>query len=127
MDLTLVQSGEWKGWWCVTHPTKLTLRFIKYSIPQTHRNLVDNVWYIHEKYVDGVRQIHTSEKLSAIKLSAPIADPYAVLHLLPTAPPAIIKAAWRELAKLLHPDHGGNSEQFRRAKEAYEMILSKEK
>jgi hypothetical protein len=31
-------------------------------------------------------------------------DPYATLHLLPSAPPELIEAAARTLAKLFHPD-----------------------
>ncbi|NJL54363.1 J domain-containing protein [bacterium] len=49
-------------------------------------------------------------------------DPYAVLHLRPTAPPAIIKAAWRELAKILHPDAGGDPKEFVRVKAAYDKL-----
>jgi|688.fasta_scaffold02732_11 hypothetical protein len=121
MDLTPIQSGDWIGWWRVSHPTKLVLRYIKYSIPNAYRNMVNGVWYVHEKYVDSIRQIDASAAASTEQPS----DPYAVLHLLPTAPPAIIKAAWRELAKILHPDHGGDSEAFMRAKTAYETLMTK--
>ncbi len=34
----------------------------------------------------------------------PAADPYAVLHLLPSAPPELVDAAQRCLARLHHPD-----------------------
>lgn len=34
----------------------------------------------------------------------PPMGPHAVLHLLPSAPPALIDAAWKCLAKLEHPD-----------------------
>ncbi len=37
-------------------------------------------------------------------LSAHVPDPYAALHLLPTAPPELCEAAYRVLAKLCHPD-----------------------
>jgi DnaJ-class molecular chaperone len=85
---------------------------------------VEHTWYVHEKYVDDLRQLQREGTPIQHNTNRVISDPYAVLHLRPTAPPAIIKAAWRELAKLLHPDHGGNPEEFQRAKEAYE-ILSK--
>jgi hypothetical protein len=35
---------------------------------------------------------------------------FAVLHLLPSAPPALIEAAFRCLSKELHPDRGGQHE-----------------
>jgi Putative quorum-sensing-regulated virulence factor len=34
-------------------------------------------------------------------------DPYAELHLLPSAPPEVVDAAYRALVKLLHPDWVG--------------------
>jgi len=36
-------------------------------------------------------------------------DPWATLHLLPSAPPELITAAHRCLAKLHHPDAGGST------------------
>jgi hypothetical protein len=38
------------------------------------------------------------------------ACPFAVLHLLPTAPPELIEGAYRILARLHHPDTGGTNE-----------------
>jgi hypothetical protein len=35
-------------------------------------------------------------------------DPWVILHLRPTAPPELVSAAHRCLAKLNHPDTGGN-------------------
>jgi hypothetical protein len=35
---------------------------------------------------------------------------FAVLHLLPSAPPTLIEAAFRCLSKELHPDRGGSHE-----------------
>jgi len=41
-------------------------------------------------------------------------DPYAVLHLLPTAPPELVHAAYHLLAQRHHPDHGGSTEEMQR-------------
>jgi len=41
---------------------------------------------------------------------ASIADAYATLHLLPTAPPEVVQAAHRALVKTNHPDAGGTHE-----------------
>ncbi len=49
-------------------------------------------------------------------------DPFAVMHLLPTAPQVMIEAAWKALAKLHHPDSGGNEEEFKRVSDAYQRI-----
>ena len=53
------------------------------------------------------------------------ADPYSVLHLLPSAPWEVIKAAYKALAGLHHPDHGGSPEAFRIIQESYEELEKK--
>lgn len=122
MDLKKELSGPWKDWWRVESPTDIAIKHIRYSIPVQYRKFENKYWYVHEKHIEGLRQLLGA---SSLNTTAVIEDPYAVLHLRPTAPPAIIKAVWRELAKLLHPDHGGDPEQFRRAKEAYDSLTKR--
>jgi len=50
------------------------------------------------------------------------ADRYAALHLLPTAPPELVKAAYRCLAMLNHPDRGGDTRAMQVINEAYEAL-----
>jgi DnaJ-class molecular chaperone len=54
------------------------------------------------------------------------ADPYAVLGLPPTADEAQLRAAYRRLVKLHHPDHNGGSaeaaQRFEAVQEAYAEI-----
>ena len=47
---------------------------------------------------------------------------FVALHLLPSAPPQLVDSAFRCLAKLHHPDKGGNSETMRRLTEAHEAL-----
>jgi hypothetical protein len=42
-----------------------------------------------------------------------------VLHLKPTAPPELVTAAYRTLAKKCHPDTGGSNERMRELNKAY--------
>jgi len=49
--------------------------------------------------------------------------PHQVLHLLPTAPQVVVKAAYKALVAVHHPDHGGDSDSFRAVQEAYEKLL----
>ena len=49
-------------------------------------------------------------------------DHFAVLHLLPSAPPALIDAPFRCLAKIHHPDVGGDPAAMRRLSEAREAL-----
>ena len=51
-------------------------------------------------------------------------DYYQILHLESTATHAEIKAAYRRLAKLFHPDKNpGAEEEFKKIKEAYETLI----
>jgi len=47
---------------------------------------------------------------------------FQVLHLLPTAPPELIDAAFRCLAKLHHPDVGGDAATMRRLTDAHDAL-----
>ena len=54
----------------------------------------------------------------------PAEQTYAVLHLQPTAPAELVTAAYRVLAKLKHPDHGGSTQEMQQINAAY-AVLSK--
>ena len=51
-------------------------------------------------------------------------DAYRTLYLLPEAPPELVKAAYRALAQIYHPDHGGDTEAMQRINEAYRMLAA---
>ncbi len=51
-------------------------------------------------------------------------DPWVILHLRPTAPPELVTAAHRCLAKLHHPDHGGSTATMQAINAAAEQIRS---
>ncbi len=51
-------------------------------------------------------------------------DPYQTLHLLPSAPPEVVKAAYKALAMKLHPDHGGDTEAMQRINDAYRRLAA---
>lgn len=52
----------------------------------------------------------------------PRSSPHETLWILPGAPPELIKAAYRVLAALNHPDRGGDAEQMKRINLAYEAL-----
>lgn len=59
--------------------------------------------------------------------SAPPYDgpqPHRILFIAVDAPIEIVKAAYRELAKVYHPDVGGSEEAMRELNEAYEACLA---
>ncbi len=50
-------------------------------------------------------------------------DPFATLHLLPTAPPEVIRAAYKALAVKLHPDKPtGDTQAMQRLNQAYKQL-----
>jgi hypothetical protein len=49
-------------------------------------------------------------------------DPYVVLHLLPTAPDEVVTVVYRTLARLTHPDVGGDHDAMLALNEAYDAI-----
>lgn len=52
---------------------------------------------------------------------------YKVLELSPGASQDAVKKAYRKLAQVHHPDHGGDQEKFKEISEAYEVLSGKRK
>ena len=73
-------------------------------------------------------QVKTSSKIPVINKGLGKAEAYATLFLTPNAPDLIIEASWKALAKRYHPDkEGGSADDFRKFKEAYDVIRGKVK
>ncbi len=51
-------------------------------------------------------------------------DPYQVLHLRETAPPELIRAAFKCLAQIHHPDKGGETEVMQQINDAYRRLAA---
>jgi hypothetical protein len=51
-------------------------------------------------------------------------DPYQALHLLPSAPPELVKVAYRCLAQIHHPDKGGDTATMQRINDAFKMLAA---
>lgn len=56
----------------------------------------------------GKSRVHVTDDRSRERAAAG-EDPYTALHLLPTAPPELVQAAYKILARLNHPDAGGDT------------------
>lgn len=80
--------------------------------------------------IELVRQLQEAERNQQEKLPPQMStilpmrqeQAYRALHLLPTAPPQVIRAVYKALALLLHPDHGGDEEAFKHLQKAYEVL-----
>jgi DnaJ-class molecular chaperone len=49
-------------------------------------------------------------------------SPHEVLFVTSNAPPEVVLAAYRALAKKHHPDHGGDEEKFKEIDAAYRKL-----
>jgi len=80
--------------------------------------------YAEVEWLDGETYDPEAEWKPPKKARPKAIDPYQTLHLLPSAPPEVVKAAYRALAVLNHPDKGGDEEQMKRLNEAYGRLLA---
>ncbi len=53
---------------------------------------------------------------------SPVSAAFDHLELPPSASPEDVKSAYRERVKEVHPDHGGDPEEFKRLREAYTTV-----
>jgi hypothetical protein len=124
----------------VSSPRQQMHEYIRFNIrPLSHRRYEDGCWIVHLSHLIAV--VALGEKYGFVDYSA-LPDelqlnlvmgksktvikseysPFAVMHLLPTAPSAIVDAVYRALAKIHHPDVGGDEETFKTIVEAYDRI-----
>jgi len=109
---------------------------LKAWIPPSARNWYpdERVWRVSDSHLAEVRDwcfrwfkadellIEEERPRPPRPAPAPVADPYSVLHLLPTAPPELVKAAYRVMSQLCHPDAGGDHAAMVRINLAFERL-----
>lgn len=71
-------------------------------------------------YFERWHRIHRCE----VRVNKGAAAAYAALHLLPTAPPQVVHAAYRALSLIHHPDAGGDVERMKAINNARDEIES---
>lgn len=108
---------------------------LKAEIPPACREYdpARKLWTVHQPYIHpAVRIVRSAypdlevEDLEATIVSTPVLDPdYAALHLLPTAPPELVAAAYKTLARIHHPDAGGDTATMQRLNAARAAIMEK--
>jgi hypothetical protein len=74
--------------------------------------------------LDGEYQDPERERTPPKRSRPKPVDPYQALHLLPTAPPELVKVAYRCLAQIHHPDHGGDTAAMQRINDAFKMLAA---
>lgn len=89
-------------------------------------------WTIDQPYIATARRLiehiypdvdvqDESPRFEAPKRSTPRTS-FSVLHLLPSAPPELVESAYKTLARLHHPDAGGDHERMQELNAAIEEI-----
>ncbi len=84
---------------------------------------VGDIYHILDRVFGGV-DIEGSRTGTSDRGRPTGGDPYQVLHLRPTAPPELVDAAYRCLARLHHPDRGGSTTTMQAINAAAEQIRS---
>jgi hypothetical protein len=113
---------------------------LKRVVPPAYRSFdeVKKTWFVAREaeahlqtWLGYMRALHGAEVqwLEPEREHAPQAsalpDAYAALYLLPNAPPEVVKASYRALAHLFHPDKpGGDTQAMQRIVAAYEQLAA---
>jgi hypothetical protein len=107
---------------------------LKVAIPYRYRDWdpARKVWTIEPAYADRAiemllahfpdAEIPLRGRTRTTPKAPPPGNPFAVLHLLPSAPPEVVDAAFRALAKKFHPDKGGDPAVMRQLAEAHTVL-----
>ena len=78
-----------------------------------------------DAWVAGSAKRQKQEKRGPSKPTKSDEGAYAVLYVRNNAPPAVIKAAYRALSVVYHPDKGGDLEMMQRLNAAYDELKRK--
>ena len=78
-------------------------------------------WKIADTYEMEVRRL-LIEHFGFKECRLECEEAYRALHLLPSAPPEVAKAAYRALARIYHPDRGGDALAMQRVNIAWESL-----
>lgn len=111
---------------------------IKAQIPSRSRRYIPlrHVWWFQAGQlasIEGLARLHcgsvqyVTHDGAGLEVAIPseTAAAYRTLHLLPSAPPELVKAAYRVACKLHHPDAGGTTGEMQRVNEAYGLLAAR--
>jgi hypothetical protein len=109
---------------------------LKGIIPFAFRNYdpTKKIWLIRDwrcldEWISELRSVYTVEtEYDDEQPSRPpppnqsLTSPFATLHLLPTAPPEVVKASYKALARIYHPDAKGSHDKMIQINLAFETL-----
>jgi hypothetical protein len=128
-------GGEVKIFAADTNAFTYAISELKGIIPAAFRNYepTKKIWLITDwecldewigelRSVYAVETVYDDEQPSRKPPPQSIASPFQTLYLLPNAPPEVVKASYKALAKIYHPDLRGSSEKMIAINRAFEII-----
>jgi len=99
---------------------------LKQTVPAGYRSYDpgDHAWTIAAAYAnDAIRLLQRTFPHAEVVDAVPATnDAWAALHLKDTAPPELVEVAYRCLARLHHPDRGGDHEGMIVLNSAYDWL-----
>lgn len=119
------------------------MNFLKYGIKLTLRNYdsTTRAWLVYwtqlRLVVEAARRFYTRVDWSTlpgewqmliagaqpvVELTPPMENPYAILYVTEDAPLEVVKAAYKALVSIHHPDAGGSEEAMCKLNEAFSTI-----
>ncbi len=115
---------------------------LKATIPPPYRrwNPDEKAWVVMSAYLAELRELcegygrivwetapppggNGNGQATGAKSSDPRAEAFATLYLLPSAPIEVVKAAYRALALIHHPDKGGNPDTMKAINLAHDRLV----
>jgi hypothetical protein len=94
----------------------------------TKKTWIITDWECLDEWISELRSVYEieteydDEQPSRPPPPQSIASPFQTLYLLPNAPMEVVKASYKALAKIHHPDARGNSEKMIEINRAYETL-----
>lgn len=144
--LVLEQSRTEPDWVCVKSTVPVLIEFLRSGIQPTAYRQYDvkrHIWLVHWSrlplLVQVAQRIYARVDWSTLPdrwqvfivsgQPPPIVilkprDSFAVLFLTTEAPEVVVKAAYKALSMIYHPDHGGDQDKMSELNAAYDKIQS---
>jgi hypothetical protein len=109
------------------HPSLVVA--LKTRIPKSYRrwNPERQAWIIGREYWPTAQRVLADFGFVGVAPPRPVSDSWRRLHLQPDAPPEVVDAAYKALARVHHPDHGGDNGHMREINLAYDALKAAQK
>lgn len=89
--------------------------------------MLASVQTLAERHCGSVHYIERDSAGLEAAIPAATVAAYRTLHLQPSAPDELVKAAYRVLCKLHHPDAGGTTHAMQQVNDAYSKLAARSK